>query len=483
MLKGLWGSKEEGKGFNNSVNPSIVNEGTVVEPEVVDADFVATIASKTEQMPYTGQVVSSGDGFSFLDHVKRGYETVNTGGDVFVPQTFQVGVFVEFDTLSPDPKRDGKFRTESARIINRALVTAGGQRMALDLYQRLTQRQIYHVNAKRIDPAEAEKAAENAPFIDVLGAKINMGEADVKDMAENFLKGLFANISSIGVSYSIAGDVDINQESSSVDEARQLAKGMGMDGQAESIDQEYAKFMGIRKAFTLMHQNGLLSLESVVPLRNLPDLLVACPVWFISGKTCPWDQMDDGNPDFAPALRYFCDAVGTEAFSSLYQIYNRRVRGFQRFSGRDIIPVPIAKLIKEASQTFDYLVIATPYHDIASKEWATPWPRIVDPFLFGFMEGIDYMFLLGRWSGTGLFPLVCDMIADTMDHLRVNKGSLSKIPGRIGWYKPGIGWQNLSDSSDETNNVLEHFADDVLKAYEERRLFAFLRGEDSGATH
>ena len=173
---------------------------------------------------------------------------------------------------------------------------------------------------------------------------------------------------------------------------------------------------------------------------------------------------------------FFCNAVGTNSFSNLFQIYNRRIRGFARFSGRDIMPLSIAKLIGEAQQIFDYLIIATPYHDIAAKEWQAPWQRNVDPFLVGFMHGVDYMFLLGRWSGTGLFPLVCDMVADTMEHLRFNKAGLSQIPGEINWCQAESDWfPRLDSEAASSNSVLEPFADQVLAAYDEGRLFSFLR--------
>jgi hypothetical protein len=82
---------------------------------------------------------------------------------------------------------------------------------------------------------------------------------------------------------------------------------------------------------------------------------------------------------------------------------------FKEFSGRDIMPLYIVDLIKQVRHLFDYLVIATPYHDIASKEWSQMefhWVRNVDPFLLGFVKQVpELVFFLGRWSGRALFPI------------------------------------------------------------------------------
>lgn len=65
------------------------------------------------------------------------------------------------------------------------------------------------------------------------------------------------------------------------------------------------------------------------------------------------------------------------------------------------MPLPIVELIRQVRNLFDYLVIATPYHDIASKEWGEMrWVRNVDPLRFGFLRQVpELMFFLERWSG------------------------------------------------------------------------------------
>ena len=104
--------------------------------------------------------------------------------------------------------------------------------------------------------------------------------------------------------------------------------------------------------------------------------------------------------------------------------------------------------------------------------------------MFGFVKDLPFMFLLGRWSGTGLFPLLCDMIADTIDHLRLNHKKLKNFPSGAFWYKGLDSYQEedgilLGGSNNHGgNNVLVPFALEVIKAFEEGRLFEFLRGEE-----
>lgn len=134
--------------------------------------------------------------------------------------------------------------------------------------------------------------------------------------------------------------------------------------------------------------------------------------------------------------------------------------------------------MNEAKKIFDYVVIMTPYHDQASTEWSNPnWLRNLDPLLVGFIEGLPQMFILGRWSGTGIFPLLLDCIADTANHLRINKHLLKNFDNRSYWYK-GIseGGGCLTGSTHPSNN-LQEFADRLLLAYDRGLVFEFLRGE------
>ena len=173
------------------------------------------------------------------------------------------------------------------------------------------------------------------------------------------------------------------------------------------------------------------------------------------------------------------------------------------------MPLYIVELIRSVRHLFDYLVIATPYHDIASREWAEVhwhWVRNVDPFLLGFVKQVpELVFCLGRWSGRALFPRIGDMIADTIDHLEKGKPLLANLnEGGGRWYKtetrvdfentfvgprlrpvesysvPNEGLPRSKLDRErwrKENHSLVRFANTVRGKFEEGNLFSWLRGE------
>lgn len=429
-----------------------INNEETAEAEIIKLDSPLDLVIVDDLIKYVGLVVSTHEGFSYIGDVKKGYETINTNGDVFVPQVFEVGCLVQFCELNNDPKRPGKFRTESADVIKGALARIDNETRAMTIHE-LSARTPYHSTAKDIDPAQVKQAAENKPFAEMTGIYKKIADngvplTDIEDAIKGFLAGTYANLYTIGVDYSIDGLVDINAEQAKLDEAVATYEQNGMTGQVESVKSEYESFVGVRGAFELMKESGILGVDSIIPIKYLPDLLVTSPVWFVDSKHELSNNLNEDDPEPDHAIKYFCDAVGSHEFAWFYQIYNRRTRPINTFQGRDIMPLPIVKILENARKTFDYVVIATPYHDIASKEWSDPdWLRNLDPFLFGFMKNLPYMFLLGRWSGTGLFPLMCDMVADTMNHLRINKSMLNN-------FLPNSYWNRGVDSKNYNNNLL-----------------------------
>jgi hypothetical protein len=199
-------------------------------------------------------------------------------------------------------------------------------------------------------------------------------------------------------------------------------------------------------------------------------------------------------------LNYFCDLGRTDAFAYLFQLYNFLPRAFAAFTGPDPVPQELARLIGEVKDRFDHLVIATPYHELAAAEWGeTSWPFVhCDPFLFGFLRQVPaFVFLLGRWSGTGLFPLIPEMIAATLLHLRAHRHLLATARiGQLSWYKaeapvwpsgprePGPPLRPVADHRPggagdwrEERHSLVRFAGQVWGHFEAGSLFPWLRGE------
>lgn len=44
-------------------------------------------------------------------------------------------------------------------------------------------------------------------------------------------------------------------------------------------------------------------------------------------------------------MRYFCDLGRTDQFAYLFQLYNSRPLSFAEFSGPDIMPLPLVRLV------------------------------------------------------------------------------------------------------------------------------------------
>ena len=461
-----------------------VNPGKkVLEAEIVEVFSTPTV--------YVGKVVSCPDGYSYINCVRRGTESINTNGDVFCPMSLPVGEFVEFFELNPDHTRFGKFRTETATVAKDAIVRFDGRAESrIVVLEHLSKRKGYHRNAKHVDPKEVRKASENQPYAELLEFYAehpeNLEEGDIVAKAEKFLSETFANLEPIGVSFSIKGDIDPEDEQGKVNDAFKKYDMYGMGPQARMVTHEYESLVGMRNAFAFMYQHKMLNPNTVLPLRLLPDLFMEFPVWFSFSK----GAMNPLSAWLGRGVKFFCDAVKSKAFSWIFQIYNYRWRPIHDFDGRDIIPPDYLDLIEEAKRAFDYVVIATPYHDLANANWEMGlWQRNVDPVLLGFKEGTDSIFFLARWSKTGsLFPNSCDMIADTIDHLRMHGHKLDSAAAKnIRWYdgnaSSGSGentifaLQNSNDGANGDNTVLVPFAQRVVKAFEQRRLFEFLRGE------
>jgi hypothetical protein len=119
------------------------------------------------------------------------------------------------------------------------------------------------------------------------------------------------------------------------------------------------------------------------------------------------------------------------------------------------------------------------------------------------------MFFLGRWSGTGMFPLVGDMIADTIDHINNNKELLINIRRSTQWYKeddknidewrkftgmvpcpalrpiseykPRMGWFTPTEKGMAKwkfeNHTLVKFSENILRQFKSGTLFSWLRSE------
>lgn len=470
---------------NKLENPQeIENTGTeeipeiiVVEnPEVIDAD------------QYIGEIKTVHDGYVFLYRVKHGYQTVDTCGDVFSPVSkeiqYEAGQMIQFPKLNRDPERPGKFRTQNIEIIRGSSMSIEKVKRVTDLARLSKKTGPYHNLKKQIKKGDLEKVKENKPLAifmlqlqEMLNKNPEFDPGEVSNFADLFLRSNFSLLAFHGISFSIHEEAD-PEEPKKVEQAISEYIAGGLDGQAESLKTEYKSFSRIRAVFNLMASENNLHYDTVLSLENLPELTYALPVWYIWDKKNgpPNKIQSEDDPLVDSATRFFADCVGSKEYAWFLQIYNRRNRNLSLFKGKDIMPPNLVMRMKKAKKIFDRVVIMTPYHDQASREWSDPdWLRNIDPLLVGFLEGTPFMFILGRWSQTGTFPLFFDFIADTTNHLRLNKHLLTNFNESTYWYKGDLG-----DDNDMLGIHLEAFVDRLLEAYDRGKVFEFLRGELSG---
>lgn len=238
--------------------------------------------------------------------------------------------------------------------------------------------------------------------------------------------------------------------------------------------------LGVKEAIDFMDGHGLLYPSTVVPMRLLPDLYMACPVWFTyttnQGMSNEWkDKYEESDPLPTKDTEFFCNLVEGQRWADVFQLFNRRMRLMGLYKGEQI-PMPLIRLMKEAAGVFDYVVVATPYHDVAGREWQDPeWQRAIDPYILGFKKGLPVFFVLGRFSGTGVFPLINELVGDTIDYLKKNAEKTTGFSCPFWFVKD---WDNQTAFAFLRNDYyLRSFVEAVLVAFEADRLFDWLRGE------
>lgn len=489
-----------------------------------------------------GTVVEMPNGYGFINNITTiEGEQFDTNGDVFVHQdesdfTLTVGAMVEF-TLIGDNKREGKFR---AIGVSNAVYLPVLQGEAAQL-PSLVRRYAYHKRVKAIPAEQVRKAIANKPLKQVIGIELDelveiQDADDARELVAKFLEETFTGLST----YDVVFDLDAagsEAEKRSVEMAVSMQSELGFATQASLIESEYALFLstiavlqnlrqvgvlspGSRMSISALHmlvgspsslnirrnrtgfgeagtmeaqlQSSRLFTEtvrflrdaellqpcSVIPIAHVADLLVAAPVWFIEAKDSLPDTWNQSDPQPDVAVQYFASLLGTQEFANLYQIFNRRTRRLAQYQG-DVIPPHILRAIMKAKQHFDYVVIFTPYHDIAGREWQDPaWQALIDPFLFGFKKGVPYMFFIGRWSDTGVFPLMGEMVADTMAFLRANKEKLHGFKDFAYWHNlPGMHVTGQQHNYLGGSERLVNLVDSMLEHFEAGTLFDYLRGE------
>jgi len=343
----------------------------------------------------------------------------------------------------------------------------------------LTERTAKQIYGKAIPPDEHEKLLENAPlkgYAEFIAAASKISESDqriwMKESVAEVLRQRFPSIAQIpGISVKI-DDFDPEKEVTIVNSSLATYKRANMAAVGASFSELYSGFASARELFADMDRRNELLLDRVIPVRYLPELLVAAPVWYVHSKDQPVRRPSVWKN---PKVTHFCDLMPTQNFANLFQLYNRQPMSFEEFDGsRDLMPPAVADLIADMKSRFDFMVIATPYHDLATKEWRNPsWQRNIDPFLFGFLKSMpDVMFFLARWSGAPFFPMITDMMADTISHIRSSHHLIQRWD--TGWRE--VPWYvHNSPMKAVSGRALIKHTEDLLQNYQRGELFDWLR--------
>lgn len=408
---------------------------------------------------------------------------LGTSEDIFVHQDdcngqLVPGVEVIFD-VEPDSRRNGhSLRAINVQVLSRerelVLVGADGKSVAINdprsLYVPPTERQ------QAAMPVAAEDVAaviRNEPMPLMARGEEAQGAIITKD---SILMRAFPQL------YNLSRNTNSNFVDESFDRviAESIAnhQSIGLQSQADSMERQASVFKAQRTV--LENAEDLLHTGSVLPIQYLPDLFMAVPVWYfwadqaLTKESKDMSQAED--PEVNDTLRYFCDLFPNDRWSDTFLMFNRRIRTLADYRG-DIIPSHIIERMRSMSQHFDFLTIMTPYHDVAGKDWEDlEWLRSIDPYVIGFIKGIPHMFVLGRFSDSGIFPLHSELVAGTIDFLKKNKPKLKgfDVVQNPYWYLPESGRNSVSN----LGTRLISRANELLASFEAGYLFDWLRGSD-----
>ncbi len=406
-----------------------------------------------------------------------------TSHDIFVHQDdcsahFRSDMELTFE-VGPDERRGGDaLRASSAdELVSGELVLVGadGSRELADprtLYVEPTPAQQYRM--KPIAPEEVEKVLANAPMPMVSRRR------ERPESAEQFTNQLMARLFPQFVA--LAGGVaDLADEKFDkiIEQSVVDHRSLGMEGQIEHMMKQVKTFKGLR---TLLRDNeDLLRPESLIPIKYLPDLFMAAPVWYFWTAANEEKGIGYGKSPENPVhwrLRSICDLVPGNRWKDTFLMFNRRIRTLADYRDGDIIPPKILERMKKVAPLFDHLVIMTPYHDVVAEDWQKLiWTRNVDPYVVGFIKGIPLMFVVGRFSDSGTFPLYCELLADTIAFLRTNMDKLIGFNSGDGMYWYAEGFPEHWVGAKAGTSLVTH-TKKLLAAFDNGTLFDWLRGED-----
>lgn len=256
-------------------------------------------------------------------------------------------------------------------------------------------------------------------------------------------------------------------------------RGHDMDDQIRETTQIVVRYTKMRNFLKRLCSEGMVRPNSVLPVKYLADILLAFPVCFFVFK-----ERDEQEAEVAyhtlnapphSVIHYICDLLLSQQFKDFFQMFNMRTRSAKIYQG-DTVPAEVSALMEKAQKFFDYIVIVTPYHDFAGKDWGEfQGTSPMDPLVLGFNKELpSVFFLLDRFSDSGLYPSYDELVAATIEFIKTYKELLRSVCGRIWIKKDGDEWNYRGAHLGEH---LARVADHLLTAFKLKKLSAWLRGE------
>lgn len=452
---------------------------------------------------YVGQIVTVRlvDGYAFIgiatvSNIDCSHHDINTTQDIFLHKdecrsSLAVGMTVSFDIV-PDTKRgDGCYRAQGAvEIVEAELLPSNEPPM-----QGFIALAPFGANDQHVvvAPTPAQQAMKKVPtelVNKVVGNKPattiprdSSVPPNKDELMRLFLMHLFPMMKDFGTDFSL--DSDDSTLSAKLAQAAEDQEAMGMTDQVIIMKAEVEKFKSLRQSLNFMIRENLVRRDAIIPIQYLPDFFMAVPVWYHwlkdKDKVSADAAQDNADPRVHSYTHYFCDLFPNQVWMDVFQMFNRRVRTLAQYKG-DIIPPHVARRMREATGLFDHVVIMTPYHDVAGRDWNDiKWLRSIDPYVVGFKKGIPYFFILARFSDSGTFPLFNELVADTIQFLTKNKENLAGF-NQINnpYWKLLMQSPGMSKDAFRGKNLGTHLqgvTDQLLLKFEARELFDWLRGK------
>jgi len=235
--------------------------------------------------------------------------------------------------------------------------------------------------------------------------------------------------------------------------------------------------------YEFMREHELLRPNTILPNRYLPHFALATPVWYLAamGKNSsvrPMQQTKVNDPHVHDAVARICGLFPkNRRWADFFQMFNRRLRTLENYTGLETPPAHIRRIFKEASQVYDQVWVTTTHLDVAGADWRdAAWVRGIDPYVLGFINGHDSFSILGRYvRPEGVYPHYHELVADVIEFLRTNKQNLLGFDrvDKPYWHNGNVENSNIS----LMGTHLVKFVDELLQAVDQGILPGWICGE------